>query len=43
MFRNGQPQSLRTEETRIWLKKDSLWQCVHFHRSSMPVAGTLKS
>ncbi|CAF3336413.1 unnamed protein product [Rotaria socialis] len=41
--RNGQPQSVRTEETRIWHKKDSRWQCVHFHRSGMPVAAAIKS
>ena len=42
-FRNGQPQSVRTEETRIWHKKDTRWQCVHFHRSGMPVAAAIKS
>ncbi|CAM4899524.1 unnamed protein product [Rotaria socialis] len=31
--RNGQAQSVRTEETRVWHKKDSRWLCVHFHRS----------
>jgi ketosteroid isomerase-like protein len=41
--RNGQPQSVRTEETRVWHKKDSRWQCVHFHRSGMPVASAIKS
>ncbi|CAF4036923.1 unnamed protein product [Rotaria sp. Silwood2] len=43
MDRNGQPQSVRTEETRVWHKKDSRWQCVHFHRSGMPVATAIKS
>jgi calcium/calmodulin-dependent protein kinase (CaM kinase) II len=42
-LRNGQPQSVRTEETRVWHKKDTRWQCVHFHRSGMPVAAALKS
>ncbi|CAF0956078.1 unnamed protein product [Rotaria sordida] len=41
--RNGQPQSVRTEETRVWHKKDTRWQCVHFHRSGMPVAAAIKS
>lgn len=41
--RNGQAQSVRTEETRVWHKKDSRWQCVHFHRSGMPVAAAIKS
>ncbi|CAF0847884.1 unnamed protein product [Rotaria sordida] len=41
--RNGQPQSIRTEETRVWHKKDSRWQCVHFHRSGMPIATAVKS
>jgi len=41
--RNGQAQSLRTEETRVWHKKDSRWQCVHFHRSGTPISGSLKS
>ncbi|CAF0923338.1 unnamed protein product [Adineta ricciae] len=43
MDRNGQPQSVRTEETRVWHKKDTRWQCVHFHRSGMPVASAIKS
>jgi ketosteroid isomerase-like protein len=42
-LRNGQPQSVRTEETRVWHKKDSRWQCVHFHRSGMPAAAAIKS
>lgn len=41
--RNGQPQSVRTEETRVWHKKDTRWQCVHFHRSGMPISAALKS
>ncbi|CAF3461697.1 unnamed protein product [Rotaria socialis] len=41
--RNGQAQSVRTEETRVWHKKDSRWLCVHFHRSGMPVAAAIKS
>ncbi|CAF0718883.1 unnamed protein product [Adineta steineri] len=41
--RHGQAQSVRTEETRVWHKKDTRWQCVHFHRSGMPVAAAIKS
>ncbi|CAF1327588.1 unnamed protein product [Rotaria magnacalcarata] len=41
--RSGQAQSVRTEETRVWHKKDSRWLCVHFHRSGMPVAAAIKS
>jgi calcium/calmodulin-dependent protein kinase (CaM kinase) II len=41
--RNGQPQSIRTEETRVWHKKDTRWQCVHFHRSGMSAASAIKS
>ena len=40
---NGQAQSVRTEETRVWHKKDAHWQCVHFHRSGMPTAGASRS
>jgi ketosteroid isomerase-like protein len=42
-YSNGQPQSVRTEETRVWHKKDSRWLCIHFHRSGMPVAAAIKS
>jgi calcium/calmodulin-dependent protein kinase (CaM kinase) II len=42
-LRNGQPQSVRTEETRVWHKKDSRWLCIHFHRSGMPAASAIKS
>ncbi|CAM2706540.1 unnamed protein product [Rotaria socialis] len=43
LLQNGQAQSVRTEETRVWHKKDSRWLCVHFHRSGMPVAAAIKS
>lgn len=26
-------QTQRSEETRIWLRKENKWMCVHFHRS----------
>ncbi|KAK7500977.1 hypothetical protein BaRGS_00007857 [Batillaria attramentaria] len=32
--RNGLPVTMQSEETRIWQRKDSKWQNVHFHRSS---------
>ena len=30
---NGQPQTGRVEETRVWQKIDGQWKHVHFHRS----------
>ncbi|XP_070183126.1 calcium/calmodulin-dependent protein kinase type II delta chain-like isoform X2 [Littorina saxatilis] len=32
--RTGLPVTMQSEETRIWQRKDSKWQNVHFHRSS---------
>lgn len=32
----GQPQTTRTEETRIWQRRDGQWKHVHFHRSANP-------
>lgn len=32
--RSGLPMTIQSEETRIWQRKDSKWQNVHFHRSS---------
>ncbi|XP_025112082.1 calcium/calmodulin-dependent protein kinase type II delta chain-like isoform X10 [Pomacea canaliculata] len=32
--RNGLPVTIQSEETRIWQRKDTKWQNVHFHRSS---------
>lgn len=34
--RNGLPMTYHAEETRIWQRKDSKWQNVHFHRSGSP-------
>ncbi|GFR84431.1 calcium/calmodulin-dependent protein kinase type II subunit delta [Elysia marginata] len=34
--RNGLPVTYHAEETRIWQRKDSKWQNVHFHRSGSP-------
>ncbi|XP_076447576.1 calcium/calmodulin-dependent protein kinase type II delta chain-like isoform X3 [Babylonia areolata] len=31
--RSGLPLTMQSEETRIWQRKDSKWQNVHFHRS----------
>ncbi|XP_077865308.1 calcium/calmodulin-dependent protein kinase type II delta chain isoform X1 [Saccoglossus kowalevskii] len=36
--RTGCPVTTQSEETRVWLKKDSKWQNVHFHRSGAPSA-----
>ena len=30
---NGQPQTSRVEETRVWQRIDGNWKHVHFHRS----------
>ena len=30
---NGQPETISTEETRIWQFQDGQWKHVHFHRS----------
>ncbi len=30
---DGQPQTARFEETRVWQCQDGQWQNVHFHRS----------
>mgnify|MGYP003571888570 CR=1 FL=1 len=34
--KNGMPQTMQSEETRVWQRKDSKWQNVHFHRSGAP-------
>ena len=34
LFRNGQPHTHQSEETRIWHKRDGRWVNVHFHRSN---------
>ncbi|XP_033749888.1 calcium/calmodulin-dependent protein kinase type II delta chain-like isoform X12 [Pecten maximus] len=36
--RNGLPVTTQAEETRVWQRKDSKWQNVHFHRSGSPSA-----
>ncbi|XP_054912367.1 calcium/calmodulin-dependent protein kinase type II delta 1 chain isoform X1 [Poeciliopsis prolifica] len=30
---NGMPRTIQSEETRIWHRRDSKWQNIHFHRS----------
>ncbi|XP_032438116.1 calcium/calmodulin-dependent protein kinase type II delta 1 chain isoform X8 [Xiphophorus hellerii] len=30
---NGMPRTMQSEETRIWHRRDSKWQNIHFHRS----------
>ncbi|KAG9339826.1 hypothetical protein JZ751_022504 [Albula glossodonta] len=37
---NGMPRTAQSEETRIWHRRDSKWQIVHFHRSGAPSAIT---
>ena len=31
--KDGKPQSICTEETRVWQKQSGQWKHVHFHRS----------
>ncbi|XP_068163987.1 calcium/calmodulin-dependent protein kinase type II delta chain isoform X4 [Antennarius striatus] len=31
--RTGMPRTMQSEETRIWHRRDSKWQNIHFHRS----------
>ncbi|XP_075943312.1 calcium/calmodulin-dependent protein kinase type II delta 1 chain isoform X5 [Anarhichas minor] len=33
---NGIPRTMQSEETRIWHRRDSKWQNIHFHRSGSP-------
>ncbi|KAM6894996.1 calcium/calmodulin-dependent protein kinase type II delta 1 chain isoform 5-T5 [Lycodopsis pacificus] len=32
----GMPRTMQSEETRIWHRRDSKWQNIHFHRSGSP-------
>lgn len=34
----GRPRSSQSEETRVWHRRDSRWQNVHFHCSGAPSA-----
>ncbi|XP_026130264.1 calcium/calmodulin-dependent protein kinase type II subunit delta isoform X15 [Carassius auratus] len=34
----GRPRSSQSEETRVWHRRDSKWQNVHFHCSGAPAA-----
>ncbi|XP_030624185.1 calcium/calmodulin-dependent protein kinase type II subunit beta [Chanos chanos] len=34
----GRPRSSQSEETRVWHRRDSKWQTVHFHCSGAPAA-----
>nr|XP_019955683.1 PREDICTED: calcium/calmodulin-dependent protein kinase type II delta 1 chain isoform X7 [Paralichthys olivaceus] len=38
--RNGMPRTMQSEETRIWHRRDSKWQNIHFHRSGSPTVPT---
>ncbi|KAK7910229.1 hypothetical protein WMY93_014913 [Mugilogobius chulae] len=33
---SGLPRTMQSEETRIWQRRDSKWQNIHFHRSRSP-------
>ncbi|KRY31411.1 Calcium/calmodulin-dependent protein kinase type II alpha chain, partial [Trichinella spiralis] len=33
--RNREAQSQKSEESRVWWRRDGKWQCVHFHRSNV--------
>ncbi|XP_038587084.1 calcium/calmodulin-dependent protein kinase type II delta 1 chain isoform X5 [Micropterus salmoides] len=37
---NGIPRTMQSEETRIWHRRDSKWQNIHFHRSGSPTVPT---
>uniref|UniRef100_A0A3B4B9Q5 calcium/calmodulin-dependent protein kinase n=1 Tax=Periophthalmus magnuspinnatus TaxID=409849 RepID=A0A3B4B9Q5_9GOBI len=36
MDSSGLPRTMQSEETRIWHRRDSKWQNIHFHRSGSP-------
>uniref|UniRef100_A0A8C6SGT3 calcium/calmodulin-dependent protein kinase n=1 Tax=Neogobius melanostomus TaxID=47308 RepID=A0A8C6SGT3_9GOBI len=36
MDASGLPRTMQSEETRIWHRRDSKWQNIHFHRSGSP-------
>ncbi|XP_060887373.1 calcium/calmodulin-dependent protein kinase type II delta 1 chain isoform X11 [Labrus mixtus] len=38
--RDGMPRTMQSEETRIWHRRDSKWQNIHFHRSGSPTVPT---
>uniref|UniRef100_A0A8D3BRS2 calcium/calmodulin-dependent protein kinase n=1 Tax=Scophthalmus maximus TaxID=52904 RepID=A0A8D3BRS2_SCOMX len=38
---NGMPRTMQSEETRIWQRRDSKWQNIHFHRSGSHFIGTV--
>uniref|UniRef100_A0A7N6F8P0 calcium/calmodulin-dependent protein kinase n=1 Tax=Anabas testudineus TaxID=64144 RepID=A0A7N6F8P0_ANATE len=38
---NGMPRTMQSEETRIWHRRDSKWQNIHFHRSGSPTVPNL--
>ncbi|CAD5123598.1 DgyrCDS11928 [Dimorphilus gyrociliatus] len=40
--KSGTPNTIHSEETRIWQRKDGRWLCVHFHRSSNSTLGRPK-
>lgn len=38
MDKQGMAHTQQSEETRVWQRRDSKWQCCHFHRSGSPSA-----
>uniref|UniRef100_A0A4W4E8I6 calcium/calmodulin-dependent protein kinase n=1 Tax=Electrophorus electricus TaxID=8005 RepID=A0A4W4E8I6_ELEEL len=36
MDASNMPRTMQSEETRVWHRRDSKWQNVHFHRSGSP-------
>ncbi|CAL4125688.1 unnamed protein product [Meganyctiphanes norvegica] len=38
MDKQGMAHTQQSEETRVWQRRDSKWQCCHFHRSGTPSA-----
>ncbi|XP_068455750.1 calcium/calmodulin-dependent protein kinase type II delta 1 chain isoform X6 [Clinocottus analis] len=40
MDAGGMPRTMQSEETRIWHRRDSKWQNIHFHRSGSPTVPT---
>uniref|UniRef100_A0AAR2KQ48 calcium/calmodulin-dependent protein kinase n=1 Tax=Pygocentrus nattereri TaxID=42514 RepID=A0AAR2KQ48_PYGNA len=37
---NNMPRTMQSEETRVWHRRDSKWQNIHFHRSGSPTVPT---
>uniref|UniRef100_A0A8B9JGK1 calcium/calmodulin-dependent protein kinase n=1 Tax=Astyanax mexicanus TaxID=7994 RepID=A0A8B9JGK1_ASTMX len=37
---NNMPRTMQSEETRVWHRRESKWQNIHFHRSGSPTVPT---